>query len=359
MMIFPLFKKIEKSVIISEKYGILMSNLDLENKKYIYKKIKEELDDIAEKSSKSTAQILGELFNSNYYCELFSKYNEYEDKVELLCEYIICIYTEEEPTPYLSLKNEFTGNPTWEISNEVKFIELLNFIDRRTYKVPEKKSGQLNSWFNYNHHAVYSGERTKFDIISSMTLYYSAPDIMRKKNPYHFNNYFQQLNVQVNNLLGLGRAVDKYIQGQQDYFLLDYILDIISNNTHSYFSIVSSFSILEAIIVHKNYTSLRQELIKKLPQFVPDYIENKELWVKSIYEIRSKMAHGDYKALQKATEKYFTAFLRHMELDYYEYSRINWIYNATYGDLKNVLANVIWSMLYVRPLITKLRSQKV
>lgn len=95
-----------------------------------------------------------------------------------------------------------------------------------------------------------------------------------------------------------------------------------------------------------------------MPQFIPDDIEDKELWIRLVYDIRSKIAHGDYKGIQIKTDKYIDAFLGHAEFDFYEHSKINWAYSGIYGTIHTVVANIIWSMLNIKPLITNIKEKK-
>lgn len=325
-----------------------MNNISDEDKELIYGLIKEELSENYEKLEK--------LINCPYYSDAFN-YSDKDDKVQLLYDNIICINTEDTKNSFLRLKNQYTNNPYCEISNEEKFISFFNFVHSNLDRTTKKKSCHLDVVFSDSDYWFFSKNNGKSNIISSM-IWHDSPSKIMNNTPYKFRTNNEEFEYKIKTLLQFGRKIDDYIQEKQDFYALDYIIEASSNESSSAFAIVKLFSLLETLIAHKNYTSLRQELLNKLPRFLPDDIEDKELWIKLVYDIRNKIAHGDYKGLVEKTDQYLEIFMIGWNLDYYEFSKINWVYSSVYSTLNTVVANIVWSMIYTKPLVKKIKQYK-
>lgn len=351
MIVLPLFKKIEKPLIVSNKYGIVLSNLLDDDKCFIYKAIKRELEFC---DREYNFKGISNLINSHYYKDTFINAKS-NNSISLLCDNLVCLYTTNNISSFLKFKNEFTENPTCEISNEEKFLSLFNFLDFNTYKLENKKTETLENILISSH----KDRIITSDLLLNMEWKIDSSLVIEKYSPHSFKNHFVEYNYKINALLNFGINIDTYIKNENDFFIIDYIMDIIHDIEYSNPSIVMLFSLFETILASTNYKWLRKELIKKVPQFVPDNIEDKELWIKTIYNIRCKLAHGDYFAFRKEIELYNRNFLKNFNFDYYEFSHITWIRNAVFSDLEVVISNVIWMMLNVPALIKKIKAEIV
>lgn len=71
MVIVPLFKKLDTPIIISKKYGIVVSNLSKEDSEFLYEHISEELIEDQKYKSKYKEKTIDELMQSLYCKTIF------------------------------------------------------------------------------------------------------------------------------------------------------------------------------------------------------------------------------------------------------------------------------------------------
>lgn len=361
MVITPLFSRITTPITISIKLGLEVHNLtddDIEDKSYIKKSLLDELDiynkeRITMPVKNRFPYSLKGIMQSDYYRECFEKdiLNNDNECINVLCSKILMIYCIDSQSSMMPLKNEFCINPTCEMSLEQKFIRFLTFLE--SYKSFDTKRAEINITYNDNEYGHYTG---KSDIIRSM-LWRLAPKELEENNPYRFVTHEEEYQCKINGVIHLGKLIDNFIESQQDFYIIDYLMDAISSyENHGAFGIVKMTSLVEMLLANPKYKSLRYELRHKLPQFLSDDIHDKDLWIKYMYDIRSKIAHGDYSAISAITSDYQKTFMQNFECDYYEYNLINWIYSDIYLHLSSAVGNIIRTYLNMKPLINKIKG---
>lgn len=356
MIITPLFCRLNKHITVSQKLGIQISNIEDTEKEYLLQQLVSEVSQYYEDNEKNLPpeyrdnRTIQEILFSNYYVDFFKSENT-SSEIECLksiCNNILKIHINESNESVLSLKNEFTFNPTCEMSVEEKFTRLFSFLE---YNMPyETKRAEIVIACNDNGY----GFCAKTDIISYMN-WRVVPHSL-ENNPYRFTSHSSECQHKIDSITAFGKSIDKYIISDKDFFVMDFIMDSLSSyDGYGTSRIIKLVAILELILAKTN-KSLRQEFRNKLPQFLSDNIDNKELWITLMYDIRSKIAHGDYLELMRKTEKYAEVFMKDFEYDYYEYNKLNWIIPHLYGELSVVVARVVKTMLNCRPLIDKIKE---
>lgn len=325
MVITPLFRKLEKPLIISQKLGLKISNVNENDRVYLLKQLVLELKQFNEGKKSSPPEYrdnrtLKDILFSKYYGNYFNKENPSSEIecLESICNNILMIYITDSNESMLPLKNQYSLNPTYEIPVERKVISLFSFLE--DHKPFDTKRSDINIGYNDN---TYGPNTDKTDIIKSM-VWRVAPHILEENNLYRYTSHADECDYKIYSILAFGKLIDKYIISDQDFFVLDFIMDTLaSNDSFGSTRFIRMTAMLEFLIAKSNYKSLRYEYRKKLPQFLSDSINDKDLWITMMYDIRNKIAHGDYFGLMGRTEKYAENFMKNFEYDYYEYNRMN------------------------------------
>ena len=92
----------------------------------------------------------------------------------------------------------------------------------------------------------------------------------------------------------------------------------------------------------------RSQLKDKLKFFVDDLsieFENEidvENFSTLIYDIRSRLIHGNFNSLKKELFKYKKNYLKNFTFDYGEYKEENWIIGHLNLELRNILKNIMY-----------------
>jgi hypothetical protein len=346
MVILNIFGKIEEFV-ISKKLGITISNLPDDWKEGIQEEIKEELyqrEFDINKYSKFSPNIknylLSEILSDEYYAGVFNVGVNDDENIDEIANKLICIQIGDFKSSLLCRKNEHIDNPTCEDEFEYKFINFFQYIATHNRTINE-------SAFYSPRHIYYSWKNdNKPGILSSLELYR-----LRRKAMAEKLNYLDVARLQIQNLLNFGEIIDSYLENDEDFFELDYLIHAVyCDNNYDAYHLFKLVSLVEMLILNpKNNGKTKGEIERKLPMFIQDNNltaeEEKREFSTLIRVIRNKIGDGDFKKLHIKLEEYAERFMKDYWFDYCEYSRINWIYLSLGCKLIKIVSTMIWNKL--------------
>ena len=252
---------------------------------------------------------------------------------ETIAEHLIEIQVTDFEKSMLQKKNEYMDSPTCEPQYVDKFLNFCRII-QSCHKSNEILSGQI-PFIIYNSDDVL----TKPLIINYL-------ESMSKSKKYieTYNNNC------IKSLQSIGRLIDKFLFSDEDFWLLDYIINAVydKNVNHDAYHIFKIMSLIEMLIINPNGNGHTQgEMERKLPQFLSERIDNsqREKFASIMRKLRNKIAHGDYKAIQDLLEEYRNLFMQNFWYDEYEYSKESWTYGNICVELDEALSNVLWLLI--------------
>lgn len=148
----------------------------------------------------------------------------------------------------------------------------------------------------------------------------------------------------VRSLVEWGKAFDRFLSSENDYYKLNYLFDSIFEddkyNKHHFFR---SYSLCEMLLYKPD-----EEIDNALSLFLsnPDSeLRNKEASL--LRQIRNKIAHGDFIGFNKKAEEYAQKILDpYFWFDYSEYSRQNWVIGNICCEIDDALKRVLSSLFF-------------
>lgn len=329
-------------IIISKKLGLVLSNvLDRDWKLELAEEITDEINDrarVAEKYKKEKLQIkrydLKDLFSNNYLKDTFLAIDE-EDDVLKLVNCLTSIYVEDFENTMLINRNEYMDSPTCETCFEKKFINFYRFIIHHTLR---NKQPTASSIITYCPNEI--------DSKSTMTsVLASRADVKWRTSTNRFKSYETERELQIKSLIDFGTLIDDFLEDRNDFFLLEYIMNALDEderyNAYYIFKIVS---IIELLIKNPKHSFWNETDFANLAGFINE-VEDKMALARLIIQIRNKIGHGDYEALHNKAEEYAEKHMNNYFFDYYEYSRINWVFLNLSSRLNEMLSDIIWEYL--------------
>lgn len=163
----------------------------------------------------------------------------------------------------------------------------------------------------------------------------------------------------IESLRYIGNLIDDFLICDEDFWLLDYIINaIFSDEEYNAYHIFKIMSLIELLIINpKGNGKTTGEMERKLPQFIPDCISsiNGTLFAGLMRKFRNKIGHGDFKAVQLLLEQYRNAFMKNFWFDEIEYSIENWTYGDICLRLNETINELLWFMLSNKSQLTALR----
>jgi len=152
-----------------------------------------------------------------------------------------------------------------------------------------------------------------------------------------------------------GKLVDKFIEDENDFLLLEYIMNALNEGaSYNAYYVFKLVSIIELLIKNPNIRFWNNNDISKLAEFI-NYNKNDRKLSRLIIQIRNKIGHGDFKALQHKTDKYADNYMKDYYMDYYEYSKINWVFLNLSCKLNQVLSDILWGYLNYKDKMNNLK----
>ncbi|MCF7753176.1 hypothetical protein KQ941_01885 [Paenibacillus xylanexedens] len=258
---------------------------------------------------------------------------EHNSHLKIIAKNLIGIDVMDFENSYLQLKNDTMDSPSCETPFPQKFIHFCNTI---------QEASSPKNQLNY---------RIPFPIYSSDELD-AKPKILnylRAMMDYDFDleNYKMEC---TSSLVSIGSLIDNFLQGEEDFWMLDYIINsMYCDREYNSYHIFKVMSLIEMLIINPSHNGRTVgELERKLPQFLKeDRIENskKFSFAEIMRKLRNKIAHGDYRGIKQLLEQYRNEFMCNYQYDEFEYSIENWTYLNICCRLDEILNEIVWELV--------------
>lgn len=138
-----------------------------------------------------------------------------------------------------------------------------------------------------------------------------------------------------------GQKIDKFLEGENDYYKLDYIVNALcKDNEYNTNHLFKNFSILEMLLVREGAKT--NTIDNKLSIFLYEgYKDEGKNVARLLRQMRNKIGHGDFSGFYEKAEEYATLYMVNYHFDYSEYSRLNWILLNVCCLLDDILGKVL------------------
>lgn len=340
LILLNMYGKIEPTI-ISKKLGIGICNPAPDWVNGLQDDFKEEIlihrhnIESFKKSGYDVSWATGRYELDNIVEQLGWQENE-KTPMQIIAEHCIEIQVTDFDKSLLQMKNEHLDSPTCEPQYSKKFINFCCDIQSAT---TAKKVIPRQIPF-----AVYDSDshRTKPLIINFL-------QSMLKPHPLYKITVEEYRIGGIESLKYIGKLIDDFLVEEDDFWLLDYIINaIFFDSEHDAYHIFKTMSLIEMLIINpKGNGKTAGEIETKLPQFLPDFIpaKDKPLFAEIMRKLRNKIGHGDFKAVQNLLEQYRQSFMQNFWYDEFEYSIENWTYGNICLNLDQALREVLWLMI--------------
>lgn len=339
MIILNFYGNIEKTI-ISKKLGIGVSNPPSDWIKGLQDDMLEEIL-VREHNLKVWAK--EEFMNiqpSNYdLTALVQKANwnnylkDYNSDLEVIAKNLIAIDVLDFENSYLKLKNNIMDSPTCEVSFPLKFIDFCNKIQRSS-----KGKGILNNTIPIS---TFSSDE-----------FHEKPRILNflyamLDSKLDFEDYN---NGCLSSLIKVGALIDDFLQNDEDFWVLDYIINsMYHDREYNAYHVFKVMSLIEMLIINPSVNGRTVgELERKLPLFIKDLQlgnNKKVIFAQIMRQLRNKIAHGDFRGIQQLLKRYRDEFMINYKYDEFEYSIENWTYLNICCRLDDILNEIVWELI--------------
>lgn len=311
MVIIDLFKSIEP-ICISNKIGLYLKN---PNENILYRYVKEILEEDfynnafkEEKYRKKVIEYLSDDYYRNSYKENISKFNtkqlisfitkkmlildiEVSDNTIVTDDEIFDLY--DETNIAKALRNKPLLNPTNEHEIQYKMLFLFNFL--RSNNIKRNELDIL--YYDEDSNDLY---KNIFDELFVKT--FKSRMIHEYSMYQYYNNSEYEFKSKVSDLIEFGKAIDTYIDCSNDYFKLDFIIEILMASKNNTYALLNYIELIEMLIVNPK-RSIRDQFKEKIKFFINlnEYREQNDIenFSVKLYDIRSRLVHGNYNALKR------------------------------------------------------------
>ena len=257
--------------------------------------------------------------------------------MQIIAEHLIEIKVLDFDNSMLQMKNEYLDSPTCEPQYSRKFLNFCSMV--QSSKSAQKIIPGQIPFSTYN--------SDDFNVKPLVLNYLEA---MLRPHPNHKSSVDIYSACGIKSLKHLGILIDNFLVSDEDFWLLDYIMNAVffdvEQNAYHIFTIMSLIEML--IINPKGNGKMVGEIEQKLPQFLSYHIEASQrmLFAEIMRKLRNKIGHGDFKAVQQLLEQYRQSFMKKFWFDEFEYSIESWIYGNICMHLDEALNEILWLMLF-------------
>lgn len=259
--------------------------------------------------------------------------DNYDSDLELIASNLVVIDVMDFENSYLQLKNDIMDSPTCEVSFPRKFI---NFC----YKIQYSSKGKevLNNKIPFS---TYSSD--EFDEKPRILNFFRA----MLNSELDFEKYNNEC---ISSLVKVGALIDGFLQKEEDFWVLDYIINsMYHDREYNAYHVFKVMSLIEMLIINPSGNGRTVgELERKLPLFIKEIrlgTTKKAIFAQIVRQLRNKIAHGDYRAIQQLLKRYRDEFMVDYEYDEFEYSMENWTYLNICCRLDEVLNEIVWELI--------------
>lgn len=257
--------------------------------------------------------------------------------MQIIAEHLIEIQVSDFDNSLLQLKNENLDSPTCEPQYTRKFLNFCCMV--QSSNGAHKIIPEQIPFSTYNS-----------DDFHARPLILNYLEAMLHPHPNHKISVESYTDGGIKSLKYLGSLIDDFLDSNEGFWLLDYIMNAIFSDTEqNAYHIFKVMSLIEMLIINpKGNGKTVGEIEHKLPLFLSDRIEisQRTLFSEIMRKLRNKIGHGDFKAVQQLLEQYRQPFMENFWFDEYEYSIENWIYGDICAQLDEALNEILWLMLF-------------
>ncbi|MFB9974725.1 hypothetical protein ACFFJF_12470 [Allobacillus sp. GCM10007489] len=313
-----IYGKIERTI-ISKKLKLYIDNLPDDWKEGIKEDIFEEIHRIEFKRNEEIIKYGKTYTNAFDYTtakrtvertiEETNNYplNTLEDCIDCIVENMICI--------------EFD----YEYSDMPFFDWTTNCFDGRFCE--EDYSEKIIKLFNFMNPGKH--DRTHFNIVySSNDEYLSIFPKITSALSFRIRSEFKGFRTKEEAICDLRKCckcLDSFLQTEDDYYKLDYIVEAINkNDDYKHYHFLKVFTILEMLLLHKKQET--KEIDKYIIPIIKSiYSDESKQATILLRQMRNKIGHGDFKGFNKKANEFADKYMKSFQFDYSEYSHLNWI----------------------------------
>jgi len=242
---------------------------------------------------------------------------------------------------YINYKNPYIDSPTCEKNYAYKFIKFCNKIQK----------GFINkNNITYIPFVIYSSDKmdTKPLILNFASSINEIEDYNKKC---------------IKSLLEIGKLVDNFLRTEEEFWLLDYIINaLVEDEEYNAYYVFKIMSLIEMLIINpKNNGKTVGEMERKLPQFISNEYapDEKKEFSSIVRRLRNKIGHGDYNAIRIILSEYREKLAKDFCYDEFEYSIETWNFLSISIKLNEILGNIVALMLTNRKKLNDIKFDRI
>ena len=247
-------------------------------------------------------------------------------------------------------------NPIDEYDIEYKILFLFNFLRKNSDK---RNDIDIVYYNGYSIDNLYNGDYIFENLINKCYKKREEHEYFRYQYYKNSNEEYQE---KISSFIEFGSNIDKYIDGADDYFKLDFIIETLIYGVNYMYSLLNYIQLIEMLIVNPQ-RSTREQFKQKLKYFIDiDELEDRdqiENFSAKLYDIRSRLIHGNYNSLKKELIDFNKKFNRYTNYDYGEFKEENWIILDISGIAKRILRNIIEVMMIDKNNLYKFKMDEI
>lgn len=247
-------------------------------------------------------------------------------------------------------------NPIDEYDIEYKILFLFNFLRKNSDK---RNDIDIVYYNGYSIDNLYNGDYIFENLINKCYKKREEHEYFRYQYYKNSNEEYQE---KISSFIEFGSNIDKYIDGADDYFKLDFIIETLIYGENYMYSLLNYIQLIEMLIVNPQ-RSTREQFKQKLKYFIDiDELEDRdqiENFSAKLYDIRSRLIHGNYNSLKKELIDFNKKFNRYTNYDYGEFKEENWIILDISGIAKRILRNIIEVMMIDKNNLYKFKMDEI
>ena len=357
-------------ICISKNLGLYLKNINTENEKELVNDlVLEDYDRELERNKKFNKEIYN-CFTDDYYNNVFNcdvSKLDIKQLLSLISSHILIfdlipskdtIIADDDVFDKYEDENELSKqlsktplvNPIDEWEIEHKFLYLFNFIESSK----SEKRNDLDEIF-------YTGYPD--EILNIMSVFTAKTYTKRKEwsaiGYEYYDTHNEEYNSKINRIIQFGKIYDKVITSGSDYLKVDFIIETLISAEISQYSLLNYVSLIEMLIVNSKNSS-RSEFKRKLKEFIheDDMDDNDKEYISGLlYDIRSRMIHGDFDKLKKELTKYKKRYMKDFWFDYGEFKEENWIIGSINSFLRHIVSNILYDYFHDNKKICELKKE--
>ena len=247
-------------------------------------------------------------------------------------------------------------NPIDEYDIEYKILFLFNFLRKNSDK---RNDIDIVYYNGYSIDNLYNGDYIFENLINKCYKKREEHEYFRYQ---YYKNSNEEYKEKISSFIEFGSNIDKYIDGADDYFKLDFIIETLIYGENYMYSLLNYIQLIEMLIVNPQ-RSTREQFKQKLKYFIDiDELEDRdqiENFSAKLYDIRSRLIHGNYNSLKKELIDFNKKFNRYTNYDYGEFKEENWIILDISGIAKRILRNIIEVMMIDKNNLYKFKMDEI